>query len=84
MSSHKKLDNLEFLEEKMKIYEPMEPTPVKNALPPRLFTGADLLAMGFKQGPIFKTILVEVEDLQLEGTITSKEQAIEYVSKKFK
>jgi poly(A) polymerase len=72
MSSHKKLDNLEFLEEKMKIYEPMEPTPVKNALPPRLFTGADLLAMGFKQGPIFKTILVEVE------------QAIEYVSKKFK
>ena len=83
LSSHRNMENLIFLEEKMKVYDTLEDTP-KRELPVRLFTGGDLLAMGFKQGPIFKTILVEVEDLQLEGVITSKEQAIEYVEKKYR
>jgi len=83
LSSHRNLENLVFLEEKMKVYDTLEATP-KRELPVRLFTGGDLLAMGFKQGPIFKTILVEVEDLQLEGAITSKELAIEFVEKKYR
>lgn len=84
LSSHKNTGNLDFLAEKMKVYEPLDPSPAKLSLPPRLFTGKDLLALGFKQGPIFKTILVDVEDLQLEGTITTKEQAIKYVSERYK
>jgi poly(A) polymerase len=47
--------------------------------PPRLVGGDDLIAMGFAPGPAFKTILKEVEDLQLDGVLTSREQALEYV-----
>ncbi len=47
--------------------------------PPRLIGGDDLIRMGFAPGPTFKTILREVEDLQLDGALTSREQALEYV-----
>jgi poly(A) polymerase len=47
--------------------------------PRRLIGGNDLIRMGFAPGPAFKTILREVEDLQLDGTLTSREQALEYV-----
>ncbi len=39
------------------------------ARPPRLIGGNDLIAMGFRPGPAFKSILREVEDLHLEGAI---------------
>ncbi len=45
----------------------------------RLVTGDDLIALGMKPGPSFKVILEELENLQLEGRITSKEQGIEYL-----
>ncbi len=45
----------------------------------RLVTGDDLIALGLKPGPAFKVILQELEDLQLEGRITTKEQGIEYL-----
>ncbi|MEO0085457.1 MAG: HD domain-containing protein [candidate division WOR-3 bacterium] len=45
----------------------------------RLVTGDDLIQLGLKPGPAFKVILQELEDLQLEGRITSKEQGIEYL-----
>jgi hypothetical protein len=32
-----------------------------------------------KPGPSFKVILQELEDLQLEGTITSTEQGLDYI-----
>ncbi len=47
--------------------------------PPRLIGGNDLIQMGFAPGPVFKTILREVEDLQLDGALASREQALEYV-----
>ncbi len=47
--------------------------------PPRLIGGDDLIRMGFTPGPVFKTILREVEDLQLDGAIADREQALEYV-----
>ena len=49
---------------------------------PRLVTGYDLIDMGLKPGPIFKEILGEVEELQVEGIITTREQALEYIKKK--
>lgn len=49
----------------------------------RLITGDDLIALKYKPGPIFKVILQELEEKQLEGEITTKEQGIEYVKKKF-
>ncbi len=45
----------------------------------RLVTGDDLIALGMKPGPVFKVILQELEDLQVEGKITTKEEGIEYL-----
>jgi len=47
--------------------------------PPRLVSGGDLIAMGFKPGPAFKSILKEVEDLQLDGALATRSDALEYV-----
>jgi poly(A) polymerase len=45
----------------------------------RLVNGDDLIALGMKPGPSFKVILQELEDLQLEGRIATKEAGIEYL-----
>lgn len=45
----------------------------------RLVTGDDLIALGMKPGPVFKVILQELEDLQVEGKITTKEEGLEYL-----
>jgi tRNA nucleotidyltransferase/poly(A) polymerase len=47
--------------------------------PPRLVSGDDLIAMGLTPGPEFKQILREVEDLQLDGALTTREQALDYL-----
>ncbi len=47
--------------------------------PARLLTGDDLIQLGHRPGPRFKQILREVEDLQLDGAIRSREQALAYV-----
>lgn len=45
----------------------------------RLVTGHDLIALGLKPGPAFKTILEELENLQIEGRITTTEEGIAYL-----
>jgi len=45
----------------------------------RLVTGDDLIGAGLKPGPAFKTMLAELQELQVEGKITSTEQGLEYV-----
>jgi poly(A) polymerase len=47
--------------------------------PSRLVTGHDLIAAGLTPGPRLGEILREIEDLQLEGTLTDREQALAYV-----
>jgi poly(A) polymerase len=77
LSSHENLDNYEFVREKMNTYEPEEIRPV------RIITGTDLLGMGYKAGPLFKQILTDVEDRQLEGIITDRDGALKYVSETY-
>ncbi|KYJ86599.1 CCA tRNA nucleotidyltransferase [Sulfurovum riftiae] len=48
-----------------------------------LVRGKDLIALGLKPSPEFKTILNEVYELQMEGTLETKEEALAYVKKKF-
>ncbi len=48
-------------------------------LPPPLLNGRDLIAIGLKPGVEFGRILKEVEDLRLEGKISSREEAIAQV-----
>ncbi|WP_031499003.1 CCA tRNA nucleotidyltransferase [Bryobacter aggregatus] len=47
--------------------------------PAPLLNGADLLALGLPAGPRFKHLLNELEDAQLAGTVTSREEAIAFV-----
>lgn len=51
--------------------------------PEPLLRGRDLIAMGFSPGPVFQQILKEVEEAQLEGEISTREQATEWVNKKY-
>ena len=44
--------------------------------PPRLMTGCDLIEMGYAPGPAFGEILATVREGQLEGTITTREEAL--------
>jgi tRNA nucleotidyltransferase domain 2 putative len=46
--------------------------------PPRLITGDDLIALGFAPGPAFKHILREIEDHHLDGTLKTREEALNY------
>ena len=44
-----------------------------------LIQGRDLIALGFTPSPQFKTILEQVYTLQLEGTLTNRTDALEYL-----
>ena len=77
LASHKKLDNWEFCKEKLSELKPEE---IK---PKPLINGNDLIAMGYKTGPLFKRILTEVEDAHLEGSIKTHEDAKKFVQQKF-
>jgi poly(A) polymerase len=49
---------------------------VKDLDPPPLLTGDDLVRHGLEPGPHFKTLLDAVREAQLEGTITTPEEAM--------
>lgn len=76
-SSHGYLDNYEFIRTRQEefAHEPL--------IPPPLIKGDDLIKLGLKPGPQFKTILEAVENRQLEGTLTSPEAAIDWVKEEF-
>jgi poly(A) polymerase len=71
MSSHRNLDNYEF------VRRFLAETPAEAVRPPRLLTGDDLISLGLRPGPAFRAILEEVEEAQLNGRITTHEEAIE-------
>ena len=69
------LSNYEFALTKLKQYagEPI--------LPPPLLRGDDLLALGFKPGPVLGEALDKITDAQLEGRLTDRDAAAEYAKK---
>ena len=76
-SSHGMLDNYEFLKSKRAEFasEPL--------IPPPLITGRDLIALGMKPSPRFSEILEAVESRQLEKTLTTREEALAFVTAEF-
>ena len=72
-SSHGALDNYDFLKAKAEEFanEPL--------IPPPLVTGHDLMALGWKPGPHFGPMLEAVQTAQLEGTLTTKEDALAWI-----
>jgi len=47
--------------------------------PPRLVTGYDLLALGCAPGPEFARVLSALEEEQLEGRVSTREEALAFV-----
>jgi poly(A) polymerase len=72
-SSHGMLDNYEYLKTKREEFasEPL--------IPPPLITGRDLIDLGLRPGPRFSEILEAVQSRQLEGTLTSHDDALAWV-----
>jgi poly(A) polymerase len=76
-SSHRMLDNYEFLLRKRQEFanEPI--------IPPPLVRGDDLITLGLKPGPKFGEILEAVETRQLEGALHTREEALEWVKQEY-
>src|SRR3989442_1142019 len=76
-SSHRMLDNYEFLLRKRDEFanEPI--------IPPPLVRGDDLIALGLKPGPKFGEILEAVETRQLEGTLRTRDEALDWVKREY-
>jgi len=77
-SSHGHLDNYEY------VRRFLAETPPEQVRPPRLVTGDDLIALGFKPGPSFHAILEAVEEAQLNGKIATRDDALALVRHSFK
>jgi poly(A) polymerase len=77
MASNKNLDTYHFCRDKLAELqgEGLEPAP--------LLQGRDLIALGLTPGPLFGEILQVVRDAQLEGTVTSTEEALDLVRARF-
>src|SRR6266705_5874915 len=75
--SHRMLDNYEFLLRKRDEFanEPI--------IPPPLVRGDDLIALGLKSGPKFGEIREAVETRQLEGTLRTRDEALEWVKREY-
>jgi tRNA nucleotidyltransferase/poly(A) polymerase len=73
-ASHGMLDNHALLLAKRQEFS-REPL-----IPPPLITGKDLIAMGWKPGPLFAEVLQAVQTRQLEGLLATPEEAITWVS----
>lgn len=75
LGSHGMLDNHALLIAKREEFsnEPL--------IPPPLVTGHDLIALGWKPGKQFAEILEAIQNRQLEGTLTSREEALEWIRK---
>lgn len=71
------LDNWSFVRER---YETM---PEETVRPQPLLTGRELIAAGYLPGPRFKQMLHAIEDAQLEGAITTPEDALALVQARF-
>jgi poly(A) polymerase len=73
LGSHAMLDNHEFLLARREEFanEPL--------IPPPLLTGHDLLTLGWKPGPKFKETLDAVQTRQLEGTLRTRNEALDWI-----
>lgn len=77
-SSHGKLDNYEFLKQKIQEFkaEELKPKPLIN--------GDDLIAQGCDPSPLLGTVLREAYDHQLEGSIQTKKEALTWARERWK
>ena len=77
LSSHRNLQMYDF------VFDKLNETPAAEIRPEPLVSGDDLIALGHKPGPQFKEILSAVEDQQLEGSLHTREAALDFVKTNF-
>ena len=77
MSSNRNLGSYDLVKRKLAEYRE------EHLKPPRLLSGADLVAAGYHPGPVFSNMLAAVEDAQLEGRIATAGEALELVREMF-
>jgi poly(A) polymerase len=75
LGCHGMLDNYEFLQAKQLEFA-NEPV-----IPPPLLTGHDLLKLGYPPGREIGRLLTLVQDQQLDGTLTSREEALAWLAR---
>ncbi|HVO58757.1 MAG TPA: CCA tRNA nucleotidyltransferase [Dongiaceae bacterium] len=78
LSSHGNLDAYEFVRDFIRS------TPLEQVRPPRLLSGEDVISLGHAPGPIIGEALAAVEEAQLNGELSTADQALAYVKKHFK
>lgn len=78
LGSHGILDLYHYTREKI------ASLPAEEVRPKPLINGDDLKNMGYAPGPVFREILSAVEDAQLEGTLRTKEEGLEFVRSRYK
>ncbi len=61
----------------------LEATPTETIRPKLLVTGKDLIDAGYPPGPQFKAMLEAAEDAQLEGAVTTTQEGLAVVQKRF-
>ena len=76
-SSHGSLRIYDFVRQKI------EELPPEALHPVPLVRGEDLIAAGYVPGPIFKEILSAVEDVQLEGRLQTRSEAMRFIREHF-
>jgi poly(A) polymerase len=77
LASHGDLTNYEMARKLL------EETPPQEIKPAPLLRGDDLIALGYRPGPLFKKILQAVEDAQLEGRIHDRDEMLRLVEELF-
>lgn len=70
LASGQALDQIEYCERRLREWSPQ----AINPLP--LVTGDDLKVLRLPAGPVYKQLLVEVRNAQLDGTISTREEAM--------
>jgi putative nucleotidyltransferase with HDIG domain len=77
LAAHGKLDTYRWCQDKRREFATERPRP------PRLVTGDDLLALGYRPGPLLGKLLASVDDERLEGRLTTREEALTWLSREF-
>jgi poly(A) polymerase len=77
LSSNRNLETYELVKQRL------EELSQEELKPPRLLTGADLIAAGYPAGPLFSEMLAAVEDAQLEGRIRTAGEAMALLRERF-
>ena len=77
LSSHRHLEAYQF------VTDFIARTPPEVVRPSKLVTGNDVIELGFEAGPVVGRILEAVEEAQLNGELSSRDQAISFIKSKF-